>query len=66
RGAELLGVPAAEAAVYEDAIAGVQAGRAGHFGIVIGVDRVGQAEALRDNGADVVVTDLAELMDTTA
>ncbi|WP_237572102.1 beta-phosphoglucomutase family hydrolase [Mycolicibacterium lacusdiani] len=66
RGAELLGVPAGEAAVFEDAIAGVQAGRAGHFGIVIGVDRVGQAEALRDNGADVVVTDLADLMDATA
>ena len=52
-----------EAVVFEDALAGVEAGRAGHFGFVVGVDRVGQAEALRRNGADVVVTDLAELMD---
>ncbi len=52
-----------QAAVFEDAIAGVAAGRAGHFGAVIGVDRVDQAEALRHNGADVVVTDLAELLD---
>lgn len=62
RGAELLGVPPDDAAVFEDAIAGVEAGRAGRFGIVIGVDRVGQADALRDHGADVVVTDLAELL----
>lgn len=62
RGAELLGVPPDDAAVFEDAIAGVKAGRAGRFGIVIGVDRVGQADALRDHGADVVVTDLAELL----
>ena len=52
----------AEAVVYEDAISGVQAGRAGHFGYVVGVDRVGQAEALRAAGADVVVTDLEQLM----
>jgi beta-phosphoglucomutase family hydrolase len=62
RGAELLGVPPSAAAVFEDAIAGVQAGHAGHFGVVIGVDRVGHAEALRRNGADVVVKDLADLL----
>lgn len=62
RGAELLGVPPGAAAVFEDAIAGVQAGHAGHFGVVIGVDRVGHADALRDNGADVVVKDLADLL----
>jgi beta-phosphoglucomutase-like phosphatase (HAD superfamily) len=49
--------------VFEDALAGVAAGRAGHFGCVVGVDRVGQAEALRQNGADIVVSDLAELLD---
>ena len=63
RAARLLDVPAPQAAVYEDALAGVAAGRAGDFGIVIGVDRVGQAEELRRNGADVVVTDLAELLE---
>jgi beta-phosphoglucomutase family hydrolase len=62
-GAEALGVPAAEAAVYEDALSGVEAGRAGDFGIVVGVDRVGQGAALREHGADVVVEDLAELLD---
>jgi beta-phosphoglucomutase family hydrolase len=62
RGAQLLDVPADAAAVFEDAISGVQAGRAGHFGLVVGVDRVGHAEDLRQNGADVVVTDLAELL----
>jgi beta-phosphoglucomutase family hydrolase len=62
RAAELLGVTPAEAAVFEDALAGVEAGRRGHFGRVVGVDRVGQGEALRRNGADVVVTDLAELL----
>jgi beta-phosphoglucomutase family hydrolase len=63
RAAQLLDVPADAAAVFEDAISGVQAGHAGHFGFVVGVDRVGHAKALRDNGADVVVTDLAELLD---
>jgi beta-phosphoglucomutase-like phosphatase (HAD superfamily) len=48
--------------VYEDALAGVEAGRDGHFGFVVGIDRAGQAEALKQHGADVVVTDLAELM----
>jgi beta-phosphoglucomutase family hydrolase len=62
-GARALGVQPAQAAVFEDALAGVEAGRAGHFGHVVGVDRVGQAQALREHGADVVVQDLAELLD---
>ena len=57
-----LGVGAANACVYEDALAGVAAGRAGHFGFVVGVDRVGQADQLHAHGADVVVKDLAELL----
>jgi beta-phosphoglucomutase family hydrolase len=61
--ARALGVQPAQGAVFEDALAGVEAGRAGHFGFVVGVDRVGQADALREHGADVVVTDLAELLD---
>jgi beta-phosphoglucomutase family hydrolase len=60
--ANALNVQPGEAAVFEDALAGVQAGRAGRFGFVVGVDRVDQAQALRDNGADVVVDDLAELL----
>lgn len=60
--AEELGVTPAQAAVFEDALAGVAAGRAGGFGLVIGVDRVGQAAELREHGADIVVTDLAELL----
>ncbi len=60
--AEQLGLPPQSCAVYEDALAGVAAGRAGGFGIVIGVDRVGQAAALSENGADIVVTDLSELL----
>ncbi|WP_326547784.1 beta-phosphoglucomutase family hydrolase [Mycolicibacterium sp. ND9-15] len=62
RAAELLGIEPQQGAVFEDAIAGVAAGRAGGFGVVIGVDRVGHAEALRRNGADIVVSDLAELL----
>jgi beta-phosphoglucomutase family hydrolase len=62
-GARALGVQPAQAAVFEDALAGVSAGRAGHFGFVVGVDRAGQAEALLAHGADVVVGDLAELLD---
>jgi beta-phosphoglucomutase family hydrolase len=58
-----LGVDAAQAAVYEDALAGVAAGRAGNFGLVVGVDRVGQADQLRAHGADIVVKDLGELLD---
>jgi beta-phosphoglucomutase family hydrolase len=60
-GARALGVEPAHAAVFEDALAGVEAGRAGRFGCVVGVDRVGQADALQAHGADVVVRDLSEL-----
>jgi beta-phosphoglucomutase family hydrolase len=62
-GARALGVEPGQAAVFEDALVGVQAGRAGGFACVVGVDRAGQAAALRDHGADVVVSDLAELLD---
>src|SRR3954471_12992884 len=62
-GAKLLRARPDEAAVFEDAQAGVQAGRAGDFGWVVGVDRSGQAEALKRKGADVVVQDLAELLE---
>ena len=61
-GARRLGVQPAQAAVYEDALAGVEAGRAGRFGRVIGVDRVGQREELLRHGADIVVGDLEELL----
>jgi beta-phosphoglucomutase family hydrolase len=61
-GARAVGVEPRQAAVFEDALAGVEAGRAGRFGFVVGVDRVGQAEALAEHGADVVVKDLAELL----
>ncbi|SCF38686.1 haloacid dehalogenase superfamily, subfamily IA, variant 3 with third motif having DD or ED/beta-phosphoglucomutase family hydrolase [Micromonospora viridifaciens] len=61
-GAKLLEVAPEQAAVFEDALAGVAAGKSGGFGYVVGVDRVGQADDLRAHGADVVVTDLAELM----
>jgi beta-phosphoglucomutase family hydrolase len=61
-GARALGAEPAQAAVFEDALAGVTAGRAGHFGFVVGVDRVGQADALREHGADVVVSDLSDLL----
>jgi beta-phosphoglucomutase family hydrolase len=60
--ARALGVTPGEAAVFEDALAGVAAGRAGGFAFVVGVDRVGQAEALRTRGADIVVSDLEELL----
>ncbi|MFD5515544.1 HAD family hydrolase [Streptomyces sp. NPDC127066] len=56
-----LGVEPSEAAVFEDALAGMDAGRSGHFGYVVGVDRVGQSAALRAHGADIVVQDLDEL-----
>jgi HAD superfamily hydrolase (TIGR01509 family) len=62
--ARALGVEPSGAAVFEDALAGVAAGRAGAFGFVVGVDRNQQADALREHGADVVVTDLAELLTT--
>lgn len=61
-GARTLGVTPAQAAVFEDALAGVEAGKAGKFGCVVGVDRVGQAQALGEHGADVVVGDLDELL----
>ncbi|HMO11876.1 MAG TPA: HAD-IA family hydrolase, partial [Actinotalea sp.] len=57
-----LGVPAQRAVVVEDALSGVAAGRAGGFGLVVGVDRGAGADALRDAGADVVVADLQELV----
>jgi beta-phosphoglucomutase family hydrolase len=60
--ARSLDAPPEAAAVFEDALAGVSAGRAGGFGIVVGVDRVGQADALREHGADLVVSDLEELL----
>jgi beta-phosphoglucomutase family hydrolase len=60
--AKLLGLSPESCAVFEDAQAGVAAGRAGGFGIVVGVDRVGQAQALSDHGADIVVEDLSELL----
>ena len=59
--AKLIGAEVKKSVVVEDAISGVQAGRAGNFGLVIGVDRTGQAEALKENGADVVVKDLSEV-----
>jgi beta-phosphoglucomutase family hydrolase len=62
-GARALGVEPGAASVFEDALAGVEAGRAGSFGFVVGVDRVGQAKALTEHGADVVVRDLAELLE---
>ena len=62
-GAELAGVEPAEAVVFEDALAGVEAGRAGDFKFVVGVDRVGHADALLAHGADIVVRDLSELLD---
>jgi beta-phosphoglucomutase family hydrolase len=61
--ARAVSAPPEQAAVFEDALAGVEAGRAGRFGLVVGVDRVGQGDQLRRHGADVVVTDLAELLD---
>jgi beta-phosphoglucomutase family hydrolase len=60
--ARMLGVKPGAATVFEDALAGVAAGHAGHFGFVVGVDRVGQAAGLREHGADVVVKDLSELL----
>ncbi len=60
--AQELGLDPQQCAVFEDAEAGVRAGRAGGFGHVVGVDRTGHAAALREHGADVVVQDLAELL----
>lgn len=61
--ARMLHVPPSAAAVFEDALAGVASGKAGGFGYVVGVDRVGQADELRAHGADVVVTDLDQLLE---
>jgi beta-phosphoglucomutase family hydrolase len=63
-GARALDTPPPNAAVFEDALAGVEAGRRGGFGFVVGVDRSGQAEALKARGADIVVSDLSELLET--
>lgn len=63
KAADELGVTPRRAVVVEDALSGVQAGRRGGFGLVIGVDRHGDADALRENGADIVVTDLAEMLE---
>jgi beta-phosphoglucomutase family hydrolase len=63
KAAEMLDAEPAQAAVFEDALAGVESGRAGNFGCVVGVDRVGQADALKQHGADIVIEDLAELLD---
>jgi beta-phosphoglucomutase family hydrolase len=62
-GARALGVEPADVAVFEDALAGVEAARAGDFGFVVGVNRSDQAEELLEHGADVVVSDLEELLD---
>jgi len=62
-GARALGVTPGQAAVFEDALAGVAGGRAGGFAYVVGVDRVGQADALRERGASIVVSDLSELLE---
>jgi HAD superfamily hydrolase (TIGR01509 family) len=64
--AHALNVQPAEAVVFEDALSGVEAGRAGHFGYVVGVDRVGHGRELRRHGADTVVTDLADLLEVAA
>ncbi len=62
KAAEMLGVDPGRAVVVEDALAGVEAGRRGGFGLVIGVDRKHDADALRENGADIVVSDLKEML----
>jgi alpha,alpha-trehalose phosphorylase len=64
KAAEQVGVNPKRAVVVEDAISGVEAGRAGGFGLGLGVDREGHAEALRQHGADVIVNDLGELAST--
>lgn len=64
-GARALQVAPGEAVVFEDALAGVAAGRAGGFGLVVGVDRAGQAAELKAHGADTVVADLAELLESS-
>ena len=61
--ARALGVTPPEAAVFEDALAGVEAARSGGFAFIVGIDRAGQAAGLRAEGADVVVSDLLELLE---
>jgi beta-phosphoglucomutase-like phosphatase (HAD superfamily) len=61
-GARCVGVELAQAAIFEDALAGVAAGWAGGFAFVVGVDRSGEAEVLRERGADIVGSDLAETL----
>lgn len=61
--AKQLGIEPSQAAVFEDALAGVESGRAGSFGCVVGVNRVGQRDELKHHGADIVVDDLAELLE---
>ncbi|MGD8866894.1 MAG: beta-phosphoglucomutase family hydrolase [Gemmatimonadales bacterium] len=61
KAAELLNVDPERSVVFEDAVSGVQAGRAGGFGWVVGVDRVGNPEVLLENGADTVVDDLRKI-----
>jgi beta-phosphoglucomutase family hydrolase len=63
RAASMLDTTPQRAAVYEDALAGVDAGRAGGFGLVVGIDRASQRDELLKHGADIVVDDLAELLD---
>jgi HAD superfamily hydrolase (TIGR01509 family) len=60
--ARAVGVDPAHAAVFDDALSGAEAGRAGHFGYVVGIDRVGQSAELCRHGADVVVNDLSSLL----
>jgi beta-phosphoglucomutase-like phosphatase (HAD superfamily) len=62
-GASCVGVEPALASVFEDALAGVAGGRAGRFGFMVGVDRTGEADALREHGTNIVVSDLAGLLD---
>ena len=62
KAAQMLDTDPERAVVVEDAISGVQAGRAGEFGLVIGVDRHGEPDSLRNNGADIVVDDLDKLL----
>ena len=62
-GARALGAEPPQAVVFEDALAGVEAGRAGNFGYVVGVDRTGQRDTLAEHGADIVVDDLSELIE---
>ena len=62
-GAQAVATEPSDCAVFEDALAGVQAGRAGNFGLVVGVDRHADADGLRAHGADIVVADLADLLE---